>query len=212
MRCLVSGSSHRRGSRGWTDAVAIRRFLLAIRDAGPVIIEGESPYDGADKIVRVEAERLGILVDPCPIDRRLDGYDRPAPIRRNIRMEATKHPQVGAAFVVGNVGESVGTKGHYLSNGTDHMVSLLRAHGKAVVVYREDGVEPCRDIGEAFDVLRGLYRAGLYREDVCMVGLAVKAATDAGEIVAARAAVEALRLARPTLAPWLAPVEMVLAA
>ena len=211
MRVLCAGSAHRSGSRGWTDAIAVRRFLLAIRDAVPVIIHGHSHAKGADHLVDVEAEALGILRAPYPVDPAKDGYGRPAPIRRNVRMERESHPQVGACFCIGNIGEAVGTKGHYLTNGSDHMVSLLRSHGRAVVVYRENGVEPCRSLAEARTVLGCMWRAGLFREDVERAGKAVAAATQGQEaVIAARAAVESLREKRPALAPWLAPVEMVL--
>ena len=211
MRVIVCGSAHRTGSRGWTDAIALRRFLLAIRAASPTIIHGASHSKGADHLVDAEAEALGILRDPYPVESDLDGYGRSAPIRRNSRMIAESFPQVGAAFVIGNVGEAVGTKGHYLTNGSDHIVNLLRSHGRAVVVYRENGIEPCRDLAEARDVLGCLWRANLYREDVERAGKAVRDAAQGPEaVIAARAAVEALRVARPTLAPWLAPVEMTL--
>lgn len=179
----------------------------------PVIIHGASPKGGADGLVEQEAYALGIGAVSFPILPAKDGHGRPAPIRRNERMIAEGHPNVGAAFVVGRVGEAVGTNGHYLSNGTDYTVNRLRALGKAVVVYREDGVEPCRDLGMAKAMLGDLWRAGLYRDDVARAGVAVRDACGGGQdaLIAARAGVEALRVARPVLAPWLAPVEMALA-
>lgn len=234
MRCLIFGSSHRRGSTGWTDG---QRILYLLTIARPdVVIEGESPAGGADRLARIGAESLGIHVDPCPHDPRVDG---PAPgglFARNARMRREKRPHVGACFGSGKVGEP-------LSSGSADMLAicergLWKGRGKAkelvappipVVVYREDGIDMPRatdpdcpgdpmagDLWYARRTLRGLVRFA--REDVIEAGLAVAAAHDRVRarmptsavrpyVAAAWNAVETLRARQGRLGPWLDVVE-----
>lgn len=209
MRALLFGSSARRGATGWTDGARIVSLLTTARP--DVVIEGESPCGGADRLVRIAAESLGIPVDPYP---QRDDVDGPRGfLRRNERMHREGRPHVAAGFVSGRVGSP-------LSGGSAHMADVCRRAGTPVVVYREDGIElppqhgaPLRDdLATALGIVRGLYRIC---PDVEPAGRALRAAWDAerarapvGDVVVmARGAlgeVEKIAGEQSRVGPWLA--------
>lgn len=222
MRALLFGSSPRRGATGWTDGARIASFLATA--CPDVVIEGESPSGGADRLARLAGESLGIPVDPCPVDTAIDGPWPAAGHRRNERMHRTKRPDVGAGWISGKGGSP-------MSSGSDGMRRICERAGTPLVVYREDGFElpyptdpECRgdrmagDLWWARRTLRGLVRFA--REDVIAAGMAVAAAHDRARarmptsavrpyVVAAWGAVEALRGRQPRLGPWLEVVDAV---
>lgn len=220
MRLLIFGSSHRRGFTGWTDG---QRILSLLTTARPdVVIEGESPAGGADRLARIGAESLGIAVDPCPVDTAIDGPWPAAGHRRNERMHRTKKPHVAAGLISGRIGAP-------MSSGSAGMARICEAAGTPLVICREDGIDLPRatdpdcpgdpmagDLWYARRTLRGLVRFA--REDVIEAGLAVAAAHDrvrarmpTGEVrpyvAAAWNAVEVLRAKQGRLGPWLDVVE-----
>lgn len=220
MRVVIFGSSARRGSTGWTDDQRIASFFATA--CPDVVIEGESPAGGADRLARIAAESLGIHVDPCPVDTTIDGPWPAAGHRRNERMHRTKRPDVAAGFISGKVGTP-------LSSGSAGMARICEAAGTPLVVYRENGIDlptptdpDCRgdrmagDLWYARRMLRGLVKFA--REDVIAAGMAVAAAHDrvreraaTREVVplvaAAWNAVEVLRGRQPRLGPWIEVVE-----
>lgn len=194
-----------------------------------VVIEGESPGKGADILWRGEADTRGIPVDPCPMNPLLDGTHGGKFNNRNGRQITEKKPHAAIGNVVGKVGQTVGTRGHYLTNGSDDMAARVRKAGLPLAILREDGWEPLpvRVSGDgpmvdAMQAARGglvtLHNAGF---DVVAAGKAVKAALEAGKalrphaevaeaLVAALAALEGLREGSPRLSPWVQVVEATL--
>jgi hypothetical protein len=204
-RLLLCGSSHRkRGAGGWTDPAPVVDLLRVLQ---PVFVaHGKSPSGGLDEIADtvarehfvdrgLEAER----VCPYPMEPRLDGEGGAAFMRRNARMGSDFAPDLGASFVVGRVGQAVGTRGNYLSNGSQNMVDWLHRHRIPVVVFREDGVEPAAD---PLAALRLLYR--VTRDERLVAPGKALAATAAREEV-----LTALACAREgsRWAPWVEAVE-----
>lgn len=141
MRLLVFGSSARRGATGWTDPAPVRSLLETLRPSA--VGHGASPSGGADALANSIARELGVTVEPYPMDPEMDGSGGGgAFLRRNARMLATFRPQLGAGFVSGRVGQRVGTRGCYLSNGSDDMARRCVAAEVPLLIVREDGVEP----------------------------------------------------------------------
>lgn len=159
MRLLLFGSSARRGATGWTDAAAVRTFLETVRPS--VVGHGASPSGGADALVDSVARELGLTVEPCPVDTEQDGPWPAAGMRRNGRMLVTLQPQLGGGFVSGRVGQRVGTRGCYLSNGSQDMADRLARAEVPVVIFREDGIEPDPTPLRTMRLLRGLVGDGL---------------------------------------------------
>lgn len=156
IRLLLCGSSHRRrGAGGWTDRAPLVRLLDALQP--DVIAHGASPSGGLDALAEeVGAEHFRARgLDPdervrrFPMDPAFDGEGGAAFMRRNARMGEHFRPTLGAAFVTGRVGQAVGTRGNYLSNGTANMVDWLHARRVPVVVVREDGIEPYSSVKAA---------------------------------------------------------------
>lgn len=158
------------------------------------VAHGASPSGGADELaeqVAIEHYREhGLAPDEhvrrFPMERAIDGDGGAAFLRRNARMGETVFPgmprdadvrprlpfvPLGASFVVGRVGQAVGTRGNYLSNGSQSMVAWLLDHHVPTVVFREDGIEPLTgvrgpDIAGAVDLLRRLF---LFSRDLALV-------------------------------------------
>jgi hypothetical protein len=167
---LGFGSSARRGATGWTDGARVR---WVIDTAQPdLVVDGASPAGGADQLVHDTAQFHFALctLDPdhhairCPVDTLLDGPWPRAGMRRNERMYRTHRPGLAAGFVSGKVGTP-------LSSGSAHMAGIClaglpglakghyHAFPCAVVVYRDDGVEPYSSIAVAHRQLQRLYAA-----------------------------------------------------
>jgi hypothetical protein len=214
MRILCCGSAHRSGSRGWTDETMVERFLATVNAPTTVIMHGASKSDGLDEIVDRRADALGIAREPYPVDSAKDGASRGSPLRRNERMAREGRARFGAAWSIGSVGEIVGTRGCYLTNGSDHMVKTLRAREIPVVIFRENGVEPCKGGHEALTQLRRLY--AVTREAALVApGKAVAAWVDRGSMPGllneVRKSLACARETLPRLTPWLTPVELAFA-
>lgn len=88
------------GSRNYTNRARLYAVLDAIhrKHAIEVLIEGECPEGGADKMSREWAESRGVPVDPCPVDHALDGPWPGAGPRRNTRQLVEKKPTHCTAF------------------------------------------------------------------------------------------------------------------
>lgn len=186
VRLLVCGSSRRpRGAGGWTDETWLDGVLRTLQPT--LLAHGASPSGGGDAVAEWCGERhfreRGLDPDEhirrFAMDPRIDGEGGRAFMRRNARMGETffagwpalaARPgafiPLGIALCVGGVGEKVGSRDCYLSNGTDNMVRWMRAHRIPVVVRRENGVELARfgpptaePLTVALDVLRKLYAA-----------------------------------------------------
>ena len=200
-RVLLFGSSSRRGATGWTDPLPIRSLLATLRPS--VVAHGASPSGGADALADSEAEAASIPREPYPVDPALDGPWPAAGMRRNGRMLATFRPQLAAGFVEGKVGQRVGTRGCYLSNGSDDMARRCRAAKVPLVIVREGAVEPAED---PMALMLALY-AVTREEALVPAGKALRAWTR-GEVAAEEVAL-ALRCARETsrAAAWLGAVE-----
>lgn len=152
---LGFGSSARRGATGWTDRARVRWvFDTAQPD---LVVDGASPAGGADDIVHGEAIAAGVRAIRCHVNTAIDGPWPRAGMRRNERMYRTHRPGIAAGFVSGKVGTP-------LSSGSAHMAGIcLRGLSDvppcAVVIYREDGVEPYSSIAVAYEQMRRLYAA-----------------------------------------------------
>lgn len=150
---LGFGSSARRHATAWTDRARVRAVIEACQP--DVVVDGASTAGGADDIVHGEAVVLGIRSLRCPVDHALDGAWPAAGHRRNARMYREHRPSLAAGFVSGRVGMP-------LSSGSAGMARIcLRGLDGVppcpVVVYREDGIEPYRDLSMALAMLRLLY-------------------------------------------------------
>lgn len=216
MRLIVFGSAHskRRNQVGWTRPEPLRSILTIVRP--DVVIDGESPGGGGDKVAREEAERAGIPRDPCPYNRDMDGPTPAGFHRRNERMDREKRPTHGIGLIVGNVGSPQ-------SSGSAGMARILRARGVPVVIYREDGIDaPSVTIGQGIDSALRLVR-GLYRltPEVAHAGHALRAAweaerqrADIREVIAlvrgAHGEVMKLRGEMPRIGPWLEAADVAL--
>lgn len=121
MRLLVCGDRH------WEDVATMRRALEALLPF--TVIEGEAP--GADRMARVEAERLGITVRRYPA--YWQRYGRAAGPIRNEQMLTEGRPTHVLAFHH-NLAES---------RGTADMVRRARAAGIPVCIIRgpEDPIQ-----------------------------------------------------------------------
>jgi hypothetical protein len=86
------------GSREWTDRERIRRDLQSLPE-GSIVIEGGAR--GADRIARVEAQKLGIHV--ATVNALWDYYDKSAGYRRNEAM-ARLQPDYVYAYPLGDPG------------------------------------------------------------------------------------------------------------
>src|ERR1700676_3809982 len=88
------------GGRNYANATRLNAVLDAVhrKHAIEVLIEGECPSGGADKLARLWAESRGVPVDPCPVDHELDGPWPGAGPRRNERMYVEKKPTHGVSF------------------------------------------------------------------------------------------------------------------
>ncbi len=138
------------GSRHLPDPDLVRKRVrevlvaLAKRAKGPLrVVEGGA--DGVDRIVREEAEKLGILVREYPATWAPFGAgeerDLRAGLRRNLAMLRKERPDLVVAFPA-----------QAESSGTLHMVSSARAMGvKKVVVFSAQ--EEKRPVGEVLDDL-----------------------------------------------------------
>lgn len=234
LRLQGFGSSARRGQTAWTDPAPWQALMDAAAPAH--VAHGASPSGGADAVIdevsrawyRAHGWRPDQHVHAFPMRRDLDGEGGGAFLRRNGRTLELFRPNVAAGLVVGRVGQAVGTRGCYLSNGSEDMARRLRAAKVPLVIYREDGVEPC-PVARAETPLVGallgaclalgaLFEQGLFAEDVGRAGVVVKQAMLVAKerrhesrivdaLMGARAAVEALREGQPRIAPWVAPVE-----
>lgn len=220
LRLLGFGSSARRSFTPWTSPAPWAALLRAARPTH--VGHGASPSGGGDAVIdevsRTYYHKLGLDPDeqvlPFPMYRPLDGAGNGAFMARNGRMLKTFRPHVAAGLVVGRVGQAIGTRGCYLSNGSDDMAQRLWAARVPLVIYREDGVEPCRALADALGMLRVLfYECG---RDPALIapGKALKSWIERGgntfdelhEMLTALAcAREASRLG-----PWLAPIEATL--
>jgi len=156
VRAIICGSSHRkRGAGGWTDETWLDGVLRVLQP--DLVGHGASPSGGGD----VVAEACGVRhyrergLDPdehvrrFPMEPAIDGEGGVAFMRRNARMGEQLQPTVGIALVVGRVGQAVGTRGSYLSNGTQNMVDWLRRHRVPLVIRREDETEPYSSVKAA---------------------------------------------------------------
>lgn len=166
---LGFGSSARRGATGWTDRARVRSVIDTCRPDRT--IDGASPAGGADHVFFAEAVQhffaRGLDVAPAsrePVDHALDGPWPAAGHRRNERMYRTWLPSLAAGFVSGKVGlpMSSGSRGMARicltgRRGTDARVVL--APPCAVVIYREDGVEPHERLSVALAQLHLLREA-----------------------------------------------------
>lgn len=218
MKVLLAGSSHRRaGSGGWTLVEPVERFLRVVQPEE--VAHGASPAGGLDTIAddAAVAYYRARGLDPeehvrrFPMRPEVDGAG--GFLRRNARMGASFEPDLGAAFCVGRVGECVGTRGHYLSNGTDSMVSWLHVHRVPTVVFREDGVEPHSNPSVALGALRRLYVV-TRDERLIPPGLALRMFAEISETPTSREEVlTALACAREgsRWAPWIEAVEKTVA-
>ena len=205
------------GSRAWTDKRRIAYLLETVRPYS--VIEGEA--NGADAIARNEAMARDIVVRRFPVDNAIDGAWPAAGHKRNARMYRDGAPSLAAGFVTGKVGSP-------LSKGSEGMASVIRRAGKVpLAIYREDGIEPLARADEPLEHRLAVARGEMLKlhhfapADVKLAGVAVRAALDlargmydmrrAGEaVMAARSALEALRIAQPRLTPWLYGVEALL--
>jgi len=212
LRLQCFGSSTRRGAPGWTDPRPIRALMVRLIEAGYDlhVAHGASPSGGADKIVDDVARELLIpfpkCVHPFPVESQDGSWPR-APMMRNARMRRDFNAQIAAGFVHGKVGECVGTKGHYLSNGSDEMATALDYGMLPVplVIFREDGIEPCR---RPLLMLRRLY-ANTGSHDLVAPGKAVAKCLDLAESPCLDDTMISLAAAREVspFAPWLQSVE-----
>lgn len=136
----------------------------------------------------------------------------------------------GIGCVTGRVGQAVGTKGCYLTNGSDDMARRLREGGVPVAIFREDGVEPLPVPRSEDGPLIGGLRAVCWHlasllpiaPEVTVAGRTCKMALEAAKrpgpspdrqelAIAVRSSLEALREACPRITPWLTPVDALLA-
>ena len=92
------------GNRNWNNRELIRNFLLTL-SKDTIIIEGEA--NGADKIAREEAEKLGMNVERYPAE--WDKYGRAAGPIRNTEMREKGKPDKVVAFH-NDISKSKGTK------------------------------------------------------------------------------------------------------
>ncbi len=210
---LGFGSSARRGAAGWTDRARVRAVIDLVQP--DVTVDGASPSGGADHVFFAEAcehfTARGLDVDRtrcCPMDPALDGPGGRAFLRRNERMYRTWRPSLAAGFVTGKVGSplSSGSKGMARIclaglRGDDPRVVL--APPCPVVIYRDDGVEPYRDLATALGQFRRLYAA---TKDPALVipGQALKSLCEIGDPTPAEV-IAALGYARDgsRWAPWI---------
>jgi len=208
--CLLGfGSSARRGQRPWTDRASVRRILDVCQPDRTV--DGESPSGGADELFHEEARAhflavgLGALrAQRCPVSTALDGRWPGAGPRRNARLFRTHRPTLAAGFVAGVVRSP-------MSSGSAHMASIcLRGLPDvppcALVIVREDGVEPCADVTAAYQQLRRLWAAT--RDERLVPAAWALLALRAGQ-TSPDEALAALGCAREgsRWAPWLEAVE-----
>lgn len=228
-RVLIFGTSYslKRKQVGWSDVLRMRSFIAVAQPT--FVIHGASPGKGADDIADIEASAyyaaLGLdpreHVLPFPVDHALDGAWPAAGHRRNARMYRDGAPSLTAGFVMGKVGSA-------LSKGSEGMAGVIRRAGKVpLVIYRENGIEPLARADEPLEHRLAGARGEMLKlhhfapADVKLAGVAVRAALDlargmydmrrAGEaVMAARSALEALRIAQPRLTPWLYGVEALL--
>ena len=211
---LGFGSSHRRGAIGWTDQARPR---WAIDTCQPDrTVDGKSPAGGADDVFH-DAARLhytlrGLGPDArtarCPASHALDGYGGVAFLRRNARMYRTHRPSLAAGFITGKVGSPMSSGSRAMARiclsglrGDDPRVVL--APPCPVVIYRDDGVEPYRDLATALRQLRRLY---VVTKDPALIipGQALKSLCEIGDPAPAEVTA-ALGYAREgsRWAPWI---------
>lgn len=217
---LGFGSSHRRGTIGWTDQARPHWVIDTCQPDRAV--DGKSPAGGADDVCH-DAARLHYTLrglDPdartarCPVDHALDGPWPAAGHRRNARMYRVWKPSLAAGFITGKVGSP-------LSSGSEGMARIclagLRDGGASihanrareiappcpVVIYRDDGVEPYADLATALAQLRRLYAV---TKDPALVipGQALKSLCEIGDPAPAEV-LASLGYARDgsRWAPWL---------
>jgi hypothetical protein len=215
VKLLLCGSSHRpRGSGGWTLPAPVADLLRVLQPN--FVAHGDSPAGGldeiADGVARGHFGALGIdpeeRVCPYPMLPHIDGSGRRAFIRRNARMCRDFGPDLGAAFVVGRVGQCVGTNGNYLSNGAQSTVDWLHAHRVPVVVFREDGLEPCDNVNASLAMLRRLY-AVTRDERLVPPGKALRAFAEISEVPVSREEVLTALACTREGARWAAWIEAV---
>lgn len=207
---LGFGSSARRGATGWTDATKIRRVVDACQPDR--CVHGASAAGGADAVFAEQAREhffaRGSDTAPVmrePVDTSVDGPWPAAGHRRNARMYRTWMPNLAAGFISGKVGSP-------LSSGSAGMLRICQqglfarqdrrvmlAPPCAVVVYRDDGVEPDPD---PLATMRRLY-AVTRDERLIQPGKALAMGAPRDETLAALAfAAEGSRWA-----PWIEAVE-----
>ncbi len=92
------------GDRNWNNSELIRNFLLTL-SKDTIIIEGEA--NGADKIAREEAEKIGMKVERYPAE--WEKYGRAAGPIRNTEMRVKGKPDKVVAFH-NDIFKSKGTK------------------------------------------------------------------------------------------------------
>lgn len=181
---------------------------------------------GADGVFHAEAIRLGLTVTPHPAAWSRLG--KRAGMVRNGEMAPLAN--VGVGCVVGQVGQKVGSKGHYLTNGSDDMARRLMKRNVPLVVYRENGVEPLYVPRSPDPPLVATLRAVCWHlagllplsPEVATAGKTAKAALERVKclgpheevrevLLAVQNSLEAVREAAPQVAPWITPVELRLA-
>lgn len=209
---LGFGSSARRGATGWTNRARFRAVLdIAQPDA---TVDGASPSLGADELFHEAAtehflarDLLPSLARRCPMEPAKDGHHRGRFMNRNARQYREHRP----ALAVGGVTGKVGAK---LSAGSANMLSIcLRGLPGvppcAVVVLRDNGIEPYTDLDTALGQMRRLYAATkdahLGNPGAALVAL-TRGETTAAEVLAVLAALAFAREGS-RWAPWIAAVE-----
>jgi hypothetical protein len=218
---MVFGTAPQGDAPGWTDPAPIRGLLEVARPDVLVHPATEGPPLIADGI----AAELGITRAPMSV--------RPREGELMYRHRLVQASSFGVIFAVGKAGErSSDLDGGLGWDLRRQPVERSRDVQRPVVVYREDGVEgpPIRarfpkggDLEYARDELRRLWLAAPWARTA--IQAAGEAATDAArqsgdgpsftrelnaKIAAAWAAVEALRIREPRIAPWLIIAERLL--
>lgn len=88
------------GGRTFSNRLSLERTLDAVnrKHAIEVLIEGECPTGGADRLAREWAESRRVPVEPYPVNHTLDGPWPGAGPRRNARMLEFGRPTHCIAF------------------------------------------------------------------------------------------------------------------
>jgi hypothetical protein len=112
------------GGRYYDDEAKLNAVLdcVARKHDIEVLIEGECPMGGADRLARLWARAHDVPLAQYWIEHHRDGPWPQAGRNRNVRMFEESHPTHGVAFPGGS--------------GTRHMVSVLREHDVPVWVIK----------------------------------------------------------------------------